>query len=52
MILGDLRVTAADLADMLFVSKKTVERGLQKLTDEDVVEYFGSVKEGCWKVKR
>ena len=45
-------ITALELSKLLFVSVSTIERDLKKLTDEKVIEYTGSAKDGYWIVKK
>ncbi|HGA1423091.1 TPA: HTH domain-containing protein [Streptococcus suis] len=45
-------ITALELSKLLFVSISTIERDLKKLTDEKVIEYIGSAKDGYWIVKK
>jgi ATP-dependent DNA helicase RecG len=44
--------TTVELSTMLLVSVSTVERDLKKLTDEKIIEYVGSAKDGYWKVNQ
>ena len=46
------QVTALELSKLLFVSVSTIERDLKKLTEEKVIEYIGSAKDGYWTVKK
>lgn len=36
---------------ILIKSERTIERDLKVLTDEKIIEYVGSAKNGYWKVK-
>ncbi|MBF6625940.1 HTH domain-containing protein [Aerococcaceae bacterium zg-BR9] len=45
------QITAFDLSKMLNVLERTIERDLKKLTDENIIEYIGSAKDGYWSVK-
>ena len=46
------KVTALDLSKMFYVSERTIERDLKKLTEEKVIEYVGGAKDGYWTVKK
>ncbi|MCY7227560.1 HTH domain-containing protein [Streptococcus anginosus] len=46
------QVTVFDLSKIFYVSERTIERDLKKLTDEKVIEYTGSAKDGYWRVKK
>ena len=52
IIEGNSKVTALDLSKMFYVSERTIERDLKKLTEEKVIEYTGSAKDGYWIVKK
>ena len=52
IIEGNSKITALDLSKILYVSERTIERDLKKLTDEKVIEYTGSVKDGYGRVKK
>jgi predicted HTH transcriptional regulator len=43
-------LTAAELADKLDVDSRTIERGLKKLRNDNVIERIGSDKTGEWKI--
>ena len=45
-------ITALELSKLLFVSVSTIERDLKKLTDENMIEYVGSAKDGYWRVNK
>ena len=45
-------ITALELSKLFSVSVSTIERDLKKLTDEKVIEYTGSAKDGYWIVKK
>ncbi len=52
IIEGNSQVTALDLSKVFYVSERTIERDLKKLTDERIIEYTGSAKDGYWIVKK
>ena len=52
IIEGISQVTVFDLSKIFYVSERTIERDLKKLTDEKVIEYTGSAKDGYWRVKK
>lgn len=52
IIEGNSKVTALDLSKMFYVSERTIERDLKKLTEEKVIEYVGGAKDGYWTVKK
>ena len=52
IIEGNSKVTALDLSKIFYVSERTIERDLKKLTEEKVIEYTGSAKDGYWIVKK
>ena len=52
IIEGNSQITALDLSKILYVSERTIERDLKKLTDEKVIEYTGSAKDGYWRVNK
>ena len=43
-------ITAMELSHLFLVSVSTIERDLKILTDEKIIEYVGSSKDGYWKV--
>ena len=43
-------LTAADLAIEIAVDTRTIERGLKKLRDNNLIERVGSNKSGKWKI--
>lgn len=45
-------ITALELSKMFSVSIITIKRDLKKLTDEKIIEYTGSAKDGYWIVKK
>lgn len=45
-------ITSTKLSKKLLVSISTIERDLKKLTDDKLIEYVGSAKNGYWKVKK
>ncbi|UTC66540.1 MULTISPECIES: ATP-binding protein [unclassified Treponema] len=49
---SDKNMTADRLKDLLNVSKRTIERDIEKLRKDNKIEYVGSAKEGYWIVKR
>ena len=46
------KITANDLSKEFKVSERTIERDLKVLTDEKIIEYIGSAKDGYWKVNK
>ena len=52
IIEGNSQVTALDLSKIFYVSERTIERDLKKLTEEKVIEYVGGAKDGYWTVKK
>lgn len=44
-------ITRSELKDILRVSKSTIERYIDKLKEENKLEYIGSSKNGYWMVK-
>ena len=45
------KITSLELSNILYVSLSTIKRDLKVLTDEKIIEYVGSAKNGYWKVK-
>lgn len=45
-------ITTIELSHILLVSVSTIERDLKILTDEKIIEYIGSAKDGYWKVNK
>ena len=48
---SDSAITADRLKDLLNVSKRTIERDIEKLRKDNKIEYVGSAKDGRWIVK-
>ena len=48
---SDNAMTADRLKELLNVSKRTVERDIEKLRKDNKIEYVGSAKDGRWIVK-
>ena len=44
-------MTADRLKELLNVSKRTVERDIEKLRKDNKIAYIGSAKDGRWIVK-
>jgi len=44
-------ITLNELADKIGVTKRTIERNIQKLQNEGIIERIGSRKNGIWKIK-
>lgn len=44
-------ITSLELSELFSVSLITIKRDLKRLTDEKVIEYVGSAKDGYWSVK-
>ncbi|WP_297393548.1 hypothetical protein [uncultured Peptoniphilus sp.] len=44
--------TAIELSHLFMVSVSTIERDLKVMTDEKIIEYVGSAKDGYWKVNK
>ena len=51
LILADPEVTAAEMADKLSLSRKTVERCVRKLKEKRIIERVGSDRKGYWRIK-
>ncbi len=45
------KITASDLSKEFNISIRTIERDLKILTDQKLIEYVGSAKNGYWKIK-
>lgn len=43
-------ITRNELSKELNVSVKTIARDLEKLKSNDIIEFIGNSKDGCWKV--
>ncbi|MEJ8752477.1 HTH domain-containing protein [Lagierella sp. ICN-221743] len=43
-------ITASDLSKKFDLTERTIKRDLKKLTDDKLIEYVGSAKNGYWKV--
>ena len=52
MIKTNSKITAYNLSKEFNVSERTIERDLKVLTDEKIIEYVGSAKDGYWKVNK
>ena len=52
MIETNSKITANDLSKEFKVSERTIERDLKVLTDEKIIEYIGSAKDGYWEVNK
>ena len=48
---SDSAITADRLKELLNVSKRTIERDIEKLRKDNKIEYVGSAKDGRWIVK-
>ena len=48
----NVKITSLELSNILYVSASTIERDLKVLTDEKIIEYVGSAKDGYWKVNK
>ena len=44
------KITSLELSNILDVSVSTINRDLKVMTDEKIIEYVGSAKDGYWKV--
>lgn len=45
------KITSLELSNILYMSVSTIKRDLKVLTDEKIIEYIGSAKNGYWKIK-
>lgn len=52
IINGNPKITAYDLSKQFNVTVRTIKRDLKALTDEKIIEYIGSAKDGYWKVNK
>ncbi|WP_354369183.1 ATP-binding protein [Peptoniphilus olsenii] len=52
LIKKNSNITTIELSHILWVSISTIERDLKVLTDEKMIEYVGSSKDGYWKVNK
>ena len=43
-------ITASDLSNKFDLTGRTIKRDLKKLSDDKLIEYVGSAKNGYWKV--
>lgn len=43
-------ITASDLSNKFDLTERTIKRDLKKLSDDKLIEYVGSAKNGYWKV--
>ena len=50
VIKNNPKITAYDLSGQFNVTDRTIKRDLKVLTDEKIIEYVGSAKDGYWKV--
>ena len=50
IIKNNPKITAYDLSKQFNVTDRTIKRDLKVLTDERIIEYIGSAKDGYWKV--
>lgn len=46
------KITSLELSNILDVSVSTINRDLKVMTDEKIIEYVGSSKDGYWKVNK
>ncbi|WP_054252566.1 HTH domain-containing protein [Neofamilia massiliensis] len=44
------KITASELSKQFNVTERTIKRDLKVLTDEKIIEYVGSARDGYWKV--
>ena len=52
IIKNNPKITAYDLSKQFNVTDRTIKRDLKILTDEKIIEYIGSAKNGYWKVNK
>lgn len=52
LVSSNKRLTVEDLSKVLNVSKKTVERDIDKLKRNHLIAYVGSSKDGYWEVMK
>lgn len=48
---NNFEVTSLELSELFSVSLITIKRDLKKLTEEEIIEYIASAKDGYWNVK-
>ena len=46
------KITSLELSNILYVSASTIKRDLKVLTDEKIIEYVDSAKDGYLKVNK
>lgn len=51
VILKNPEITQVNMANTLKTTPKTVQRGIAKLKENEIIERVGSNKKGYWKIK-
>lgn len=52
IIIDNPKITQVNIADILGIAPKTVQRGIATLKTNEIIERVGSNKKGIWKLKK
>lgn len=44
-------ITQAEMAEIIKISKRAIQKNIKELVDEDIIERIGSDRKGYWKIK-
>lgn len=44
-------ITQAEMAEIIKISKRAIQKNIKELVDEDIIERVGSDRKGYWKIK-
>ena len=46
------RVTQEEMAEVIKISKRAIQKNIKELVDEDMIKHEGSTRKGYWKIKQ
>ena len=44
-------ITQAQMAEIIKILKRAIQKNIKELVDEDIIERVGSGRKGYWKIK-
>lgn len=45
------KITQAEMAEVIEISKRAIQKSIKEMVDADIIEREGSSRKGCWKIK-
>ena len=51
MIRKNSRITQAEMAEIIKISRRAVQKNIKELVDQGIIIHEGSTRNGYWKIK-